>query len=73
MVNICVILKLLVGNTTLGVAGAWLGWDEVRLSKLLFHGHKACVANEVIEMRESRTERRHEPPRVRNVICSGPL
>lgn len=44
-----------VGDTTLGVAVANLGWDEVRFPKPLFHGDTIRVETEVLELRESRS------------------
>lgn len=44
-----------VGETTLGVAVANLGWDEVRFPKPLFHGDTLRVETEVVELRESKS------------------
>lgn len=44
-----------VGDTTLGVAVANLGWDEVRFPHPLFHGDTIRVETEVIDLRESRS------------------
>lgn len=44
-----------VGETTLGVAVADLGWDEVRFPKPLFHGDTLRVETEVVELRESKS------------------
>ena len=44
-----------VGDTTLGVAVANLGWDEVRFPHPLFHGDTIRVETEVIALRDSRS------------------
>lgn len=44
-----------VGDTTLGVAVANLGWDEVRFPAPLFHGDTIRVETEVLELKESRS------------------
>jgi acyl dehydratase len=44
-----------VGDTTLGVAVANLGWDEVRFPKPLFHGDTIRVETEVLSLRESKS------------------
>tara|TARA_R110002049_G_scaffold309077_2_gene516636 strand:+ start:15039 stop:15506 length:468 start_codon:yes stop_codon:yes gene_type:complete len=44
-----------VGDTTLGVAVANLGWDEVRFPAPLFHGDTIRVETEVIALRESKS------------------
>lgn len=44
-----------VGDTTLGVAVANLGWDEVRFPAPLFHGDTIHVETEVISLRESKS------------------
>ncbi len=44
-----------VGDTTLGVAVANLGWDEVRFPKPLFHGDTVRVETEIIDLRESKS------------------
>ncbi|MEM7300547.1 MAG: MaoC family dehydratase [Pseudomonadota bacterium] len=44
-----------VGDTTLGVAVANLGWDEVRFPAPLFHGDTIRIETEVLELRESRS------------------
>jgi acyl dehydratase len=43
-----------VGETTLGMAVANLGWDHVRFPKPVFHGDTLRVETEVIELRECR-------------------
>ena len=59
IVNSCFTLGLMVGisvgDTTLGVAVANLGWDEVRFPKPLFHGDTVRVETQVIELRESKS------------------
>ena len=59
IVNSCFTLGLMtgisVGDTTLGVAIANLGWDEVRFPKPLFHGDTVHIETEVIELRESKS------------------
>ena len=59
IVNSCFTLGLMVGisvgDTTLGVAVANLGWDEVRFPKPLFHGDTVHVETEVVELRPSRS------------------
>ena len=59
LVNSCYTLGLMVGisvaDTTLGVAVANLGWDEVRFPKPLFHGDTIRVETEVLELRESKS------------------
>ena len=44
-----------VGDTTLGVAVANLGWDEVRFPHPLFHGDTIRVETEVIALRDRRS------------------
>lgn len=44
-----------VGDTTLGVAVANLGWDEVRFPNPLFHGDTVHVETEVIALRDSKS------------------
>ena len=44
-----------VGDTTLGVAVANLGWDEVRFPHPLFNGDTIRVETEVIALRDSRS------------------
>ena len=44
-----------VGDTTLGVAVANLGWDEVRFPHPWFHGDTIRVETEVIALRDSRS------------------
>ena len=59
IVNSCFTLGLMVGisvgDTTLGVAVANLGWDEVRFPKPLFHGDTVRVETEVVELRPSKS------------------
>lgn len=59
IVNSCLTLGLMVGisvgDTTLGVAVANLGWDEVRFPKPLFHGDTIRVETEVLELRDSKS------------------
>ncbi|MGR3321210.1 MAG: MaoC family dehydratase [Sagittula sp.] len=59
LVNSCFTLGLMVGisvgDTTLGVAVANLGWDEVRFPAPLFHGDTIRVETEVIDLRESKS------------------
>ncbi len=44
-----------VGDTTLGVAVANLGWDDVRFPRPLFHGDTIRVESEVLDLRASRS------------------
>ena len=44
-----------VGDTTLGVAIANLGWDEVRFPKPLFHGDTIHVETEIVDLRDSKS------------------
>lgn len=59
IVNSCFTLGLMVGisvgDTTLGVAVANLGWDEVRFPAPLFHGDTIRVETEVLDLRESKS------------------
>jgi len=59
LVNSAFTLGLMVGisvaETTLGVAVANLGWDEVRFPKPVFHGDTLRVETEVLELRESKS------------------
>lgn len=49
------VVGISVGDTTLGVAVANLGWDEVRFPAPLFHGDTIRVETEVLELRDSKS------------------
>src|SRR3546814_3372777 len=59
ILNIAFTLGLMVGiaghETVQGTSVAYLGWDEVRFPRPVFHGDTLRIETEVLELRESRS------------------
>ncbi len=48
-------VRISVGDTTVGTTVANLGWDEVRFPAPLFHGDTVHVETEVLELRDTKS------------------